>query len=91
MSRDVELWQSIQSGDQNAFSELYEKYSGLLYAHAYKMLNSSEEVEDFFFFGVLIEKSWFSHNATGDTNKHLFPIPTVELNKNNKLKQNPGY
>ncbi|MFS0490684.1 RagB/SusD family nutrient uptake outer membrane protein [Leadbetterella byssophila] len=43
------------------------------------------------FFGVLIEKSWFSHNATGDTNKHLFPIPTVELNKNNKLKQNPGY
>ncbi|MFS0490685.1 RNA polymerase sigma factor [Leadbetterella byssophila] len=48
MSRDVELWQRIQSGDQNAFSELYEKYSGLLYAHAYKMLNSSEEVEDFF-------------------------------------------
>jgi hypothetical protein len=47
--------------------------------------------QDLIRFGVFSKKSWFSHNATGDTNKHLFPIPTVELNKNNKLKQNPGY
>jgi RNA polymerase sigma-70 factor (ECF subfamily) len=46
MSRDVELWQRTQSGDQDAFSELYEKYSSLLYAHAYKMLNSREDAKD---------------------------------------------
>jgi len=42
-------------------------------------------------FGVFHTKSWFSHTATNDVNKNLFPIPRVELNKNSNLKQNPGY
>jgi hypothetical protein len=47
--------------------------------------------QDMIRFGAFTKKSWLSHTASGDVNKHLFPIPTVELNKNGKLKQNPGY
>ena len=47
--------------------------------------------QDLIRFGVFSKKSWLSHSATNDVNKNLFPIPTVELNKNTNLKQNPGY
>lgn len=47
--------------------------------------------QDLIRFGVFSKKSWLSHTATNDLKKNLFPIPTVELNKNTKLKQNPGY
>lgn len=42
-------------------------------------------------FGAFTTKSWFSHRATGNVEKELFPIPRVALNTNPKLKQNPGY
>ena len=40
---------------------------------------------------VWTTKSWLSHSATNDINKNLYPIPRAELDKNGKLKQNPGY
>jgi len=46
--------------------------------------------QDLIRFGVYTKKSWFSHSPNGD-NRNVFPIPQNELNKNPKLKQNPGY
>lgn len=40
---------------------------------------------------VWIAKGWFSHFATHDKNKELYPIPRPQLLNNPKLKQNPGY
>lgn len=42
-------------------------------------------------FGAFSSKSWFSHRATGDASKALFPLPRTALNTNPNLKQNPGY
>jgi len=42
-------------------------------------------------FGVFSTKSWLSHRATNDPNRNIFPIPRVELEKNNNLDQNLGY
>ncbi len=42
-------------------------------------------------FGVFSTKSWLSHSVTNNPNRNLFPIPRLELEKNNKLTQNPGY
>ncbi len=36
-------------------------------------------------------KSWFCKDATDQTHWDYFPIPTVALRTNNKLKQNQGY
>ncbi|WP_207534557.1 RagB/SusD family nutrient uptake outer membrane protein [Desertivirga arenae] len=46
--------------------------------------------QDMIRFGVFTSKSWLSHSPNG-ANKTIFPIPLQELNKNPKLKQNPGY
>ena len=46
--------------------------------------------QDMIRFGVFTSKSWLSHSPNGAT-KSIFPIPLQELNKNTKLKQNPGY
>ena len=46
--------------------------------------------QDLIRFGVFTTKSWLSHSPNG-ANKNIFPIPMQELNKNTKLKQNPGY
>lgn len=42
-------------------------------------------------FGAFTKKSWLSHSATNNLNRTLFPIPRTQLEKNNNLKQNPGY
>lgn len=42
-------------------------------------------------FGAFSKKSWFSHTATNDVNKNLYPLPRPELAKNSNLKQNTGY
>lgn len=46
--------------------------------------------QDMIRFGVYTKKSWLSHKPNGDY-RNLLPIPQPELNKNTKLKQNPGY
>jgi hypothetical protein len=47
--------------------------------------------QDMIRFGVFSSKSWLSHKADGDKHTDLFPIPQKELDKNPKIKQNPGY
>lgn len=46
--------------------------------------------QDMIRFGIYTKKSWLSHRPNGDY-RNLLPIPQAELNKNTKLKQNPGY
>ncbi len=43
---DAELVQLIACDDSAAFSELYERYKGLLYLHACKMLDNKEDAKD---------------------------------------------
>lgn len=47
--------------------------------------------QDLIRFGVWTQKSWLSHSATRNNNLNIYPIPRAELDKNSKLKQNPGY
>lgn len=54
-SEDIELIQRIQKRDQTALSELYERYSGLVYNMAMQVLrnaDSAEEVTQDIFFQV---------------------------------------
>lgn len=46
--------------------------------------------QDLIRFGVFTKKSWLSHKPNGDY-RILLPLPQAEINKNPKLKQNPGY
>jgi RNA polymerase sigma-70 factor (family 1) len=43
---DRELALLLQQGDDQAFTEIYHRYKGILYLHAYKRLQSKEDVKD---------------------------------------------
>lgn len=43
---DEELLSQLQQGKRDAFNQMYERYYSLLYAHAYRKLQSKEEVRD---------------------------------------------
>lgn len=43
---DLELVDLLRSGNQNAFAEIYERYFGLLYLHAYNRLRDKDEAKD---------------------------------------------
>ncbi|MBT2561713.1 RNA polymerase sigma-70 factor [Pedobacter sp. ISL-68] len=43
---DEELAILLQQGDEQAFAEIYDRFKGLLFVHAYKRLNNQEEAED---------------------------------------------
>lgn len=43
---DQELTGLLKSGDRDAFSEIYERYKGLLYIHAFNKLRNEEEADD---------------------------------------------
>ncbi len=47
--------------------------------------------QDLIRFGVFSEKSWFSHDATKNKDRDIYPIPNSALLTNSNLKQNPGY
>ena len=73
---DSELMQLIVSGDQAAFSELYNRYKGRLYYYFYRMLgNSSEQANDFLqeIFMKIIEKPE-SYNPTYTFQTWLFSV-----------------
>ena len=43
---DADLIKLVGSGDHTAFTEIYERYWGLLFVHAMKILRDEEEVKD---------------------------------------------
>lgn len=43
---DTELLSLFKQGDEKAYTEIYDRYNGLLYLFAYKRLNNREEAKD---------------------------------------------
>ncbi|WP_235891189.1 RNA polymerase sigma-70 factor [Sphingobacterium lumbrici] len=43
---DIELTDLLKSGDQLAFTEIYHRYSSLLYVYAYKLLGDTDAAKD---------------------------------------------
>ncbi|MCW3090834.1 MAG: polymerase subunit sigma-70 [Ferruginibacter sp.] len=43
---DQELLQLLREDNRLAYAEIYDRYKGLLFIHAYKRLNNQEEAED---------------------------------------------
>lgn len=43
---DAELLENLPMGDDKAFTEIYNRYFGVLYVHAYKILGNDEEAKD---------------------------------------------
>lgn len=43
---DNELAQLFKANDQAAYTELYHRFKGILYVHAYRMLQDKEEAQD---------------------------------------------
>lgn len=43
---DFELANLLKEGDQYAYTEIFERYKGLLYKHAFRLLNDQEEAND---------------------------------------------
>ena len=46
MTSDNDLIGLLKSGDQNAFTVLYNRYWRLIYAHVYKMIRDEDEAKD---------------------------------------------
>lgn len=44
--RDIALWHRVQESDIPAYTELYERYRGVLYVHALRMLKEEDEAHD---------------------------------------------
>ncbi|HEY4112322.1 RagB/SusD family nutrient uptake outer membrane protein [Puia sp.] len=66
------------------------KYGRFLDELGWEFAMEGRRRTDMIRFGVFTKKSWLSHRPNGDF-RTLFPIPQDELDKNNNLKQNPGY
>ena len=45
-SSDLELAAQIANDDEQAFAEIYRRYKGVLFLHAYRMLGDQEEAKD---------------------------------------------
>lgn len=43
---DIELAALLKEGDRAAFAEIYSRYKGILFVHAYKRLSNRDEAED---------------------------------------------
>ncbi len=43
---DAQLFSLLCNGDHQAYTEIYDRYSGLLYIHAYKRIRNREEARD---------------------------------------------
>ncbi len=46
LEAEIELLRRIGGGDRDAFSQLYDRFSGVLFATAYRVLNNQEAAED---------------------------------------------
>lgn len=43
---DQKLCEALKAGDNAAYTELFDRYSGILYRHAYRMLGDHDEAQD---------------------------------------------
>lgn len=43
---DEFLFDLVKTGDRNAYAEIYDRYKGILYVHACRMLKDNDEAED---------------------------------------------
>lgn len=46
LDAEIELLRRVAKGDRSAFEELYERFSGVLFSTAYRVLNNQEATED---------------------------------------------
>jgi len=46
LQSEIELLRQVGQGDRRSFEQLYERFSGVLFSIAYRMLNSQEAAED---------------------------------------------
>lgn len=63
---DQELTDLLKAGDQRAFTEIYNRYWKLIYAHVYKMLKSDEDAKDIVqevFSGLWTKSASIKHHA----------------------------
>ncbi|GGF29433.1 RagB/SusD family nutrient uptake outer membrane protein [Flavobacterium limi] len=67
-------------------------YGGFLDELAWEFVGEAHRKQDLIRFGVFSKKSWFSKVANpAGAFRAILPIPKVQLERNSKLKQNPGY
>ena len=46
LESEIELLRQVGQGDRRSFEQLYERFSGILFSIAYRMLKSQEAAED---------------------------------------------
>ena len=46
LQSEIELLRKVGQGDRRSFEQLYERFSGVLFSIAYRMLKSQEAAED---------------------------------------------
>jgi len=66
-------------------------YGRMLDELGWEFTQEGRRRQDMIRFGVFSTKSWFSHAATNDRNRDLYPIPNTVRLTNSNLDQNPGY
>lgn len=67
------------------------KYGRFLDELGWEFTQEGRRRQDMIRFGVFSTKSWFSHDATNDKRKDLYPIPNSAKLTNSNLEQNEGY
>lgn len=67
------------------------QYGRLLDELGWEFTQEGRRRQDLIRFCVFSTKSWFSHDATNNKDRDLYPIPNSALLTNSNLDQNPGY
>ena len=62
---DADLLRLLRNGDQLAYSEIYNRYNGLLYVFAYRRLKDREEARDIIH--ELFLKLWADHETISES------------------------
>lgn len=73
-----------EGGDDIAFGRMLDELG-------WEFTQEGRRRQDLIRFGVFSTKSWFSHSATKDKNRDVYPIPNSAILTNSNLKQNTGY
>ncbi|MCF0054244.1 RNA polymerase sigma factor [Dyadobacter sp. CY356] len=81
---DADLWRSFRSGDDHAFSLLYQSYIEVLYKYGHKLTVDSELVEDAI--QDMFIELWNSRQRLSDTDSVKFYLFRV---LRRKITQNP--